>query len=461
MTTPDTSDVKDLWNNLFNRHYAINSEVKQKNYSHEYGEDLKKHDETYSFFIISKWVMLSETLGFAPSYLSDKLQSLQFDPENSLDSTLKMISEFIQNSPDVAPHLLMLGVSTYITMKFVSKKKLMEDHSENLQSFKSELLDMMKINNNSMITDEMSSNGLHKLYLLGFHTHDSIKEKTIQKIKGISASLQKLWSDDDLSLADKIMKVIKSELPKTKITNFYTKLQDLNDPENMYNKMYTNSQLLDRNKKNNKSKVKESILELNQKAMVLASQTYANQNIQIMFARLVQDIVKRDTADISLIHKKILMKFEDLHIVTELKDSDGKVKSPEAILRISTIANNLLNGTSHFSKNSKLSEIIESINPEMITNHKKIKYGKFETHLIEAKKKIVHNNLTQKESLEETKKDKKIKHDDFNLNVYQDTLINPSDLEKIISIDLDKAKKKMKATKMSSVEKKNKLDELR
>lgn len=440
------ADAKDAWDSLFQNTKKINDYVKNKQLSVEYANDMKTHHNEQLLFLCIKGVLMSSLIAYGINPLTKIILS-QFDPQNPVSSVLNTFRTSVPMLETLTP-LCLLGVGVYATIKYGQKKTVRLDENKGFQSFKNELLDVMDINDKEIITDEMTSSRLHKLYLIGNHAYDPKPEKVKNKVGLMLDSLKSTWSDEGLLFfkkATKTMKVLLNIEEKDKTHEIIFEIvAKLNESKSFLNSKYLDEKLT-ANERHIDPIIKEALNKLNSEAINQASKTYANQNIQIMFARVVQEILKTNTSNLSVNHKNLLIKFEDLHKATELKDKTGVVRAPDVIEKISKMANDLLEGRSHFTQTSSLKDIITHINPEMIKNGK-IKYGTYEKHIDEAKEIIVY------------RQDPSVKKDDFNLNVYHDTLINPDDLEKIVSIKMEKFSKKMKSTKMSSPNTKHKID---
>lgn len=416
---------------------GIDNEVKKNNISIEVGDSMKKYHRSNMLFLCIKWVALPYAVATTSYNILDfaKMATSKFDPNDITNSITQALNFTFENSLILSPYAALLATSLYVTTYYANNIKKMINEHENLQPFKNELLDIVTINKNSQIKDELTSDKLHKIYLISAFMQGSSTKETIGNILGTVGSLKKLWSDEGLKIFDNFWKKIKKSFKNEKLKTVSALMKDFNDPQEELNLSYLRKMKLDQYKLHNKKELKEMLNEFNKQAINTASKTYASQNLQLVFARIVQEILKSDNPASKELHKKILEKFEDLHRVTAVKDffDDNKLKSPLVMKRISKIANDLLEGTSNLTKDSKLKDIVESINPSMIIDEK-IKYGSFEKHIKEAKVRIIKNRP----------------EDYYKLNTYHrnDTLIDTSDLEKIISIDEEKARRKLNASNL-------------
>jgi hypothetical protein len=444
--TMSLEDANAFWDSLFKTNKKINEQVKDKNISVEYANDMKNYHNEQLLYLCLKGILSSQIISFGVAPLSKIILS-QFDHKNPVISVFNTLKTSVPFLETVVP-LCFFAVGIYATIKYAQRQSIRLDESKGFQSFKNELLNVMDINDKEVIRDEMSSNRLHQIYLIGNHVYNPDAEKIKNKINLILDSLKSTWSEEGLNFFNKATKLMKILVKKAYKDEFHEKIfkrvNELHKEDVFINKKYLNEKLTS-NERHVDSDIEVALRNLNNESINQAAKTYASQNIQIMFARVVQDILKTNDTVLSINHKNLLIKFEDLHKATELKDKKGELRAPDVIEKISKMANDLLEGRSHLTPNSSLKDIITHINPEMIKNGK-IKYGTFEKHIKEAKKSIVHKN------------DPNNKRDDFNLKIHHDTLINPDDLEKIISINMEKFEKKMKATKMSSLDTKHKID---
>lgn len=437
----DVKDATQIWESIC-KSYKLEKQLAKGNCSIEHANDMQRFNNTKTLFLFLKMGIVSIGMqqGFTP--LVNILKE-QYNPKNPFFSTINMLSEGMSNYSLAAPAAL-LGASLFITALYANRSSIVMDESKKFQSFKNELLDIMDIKDNNMISSEVVSNKLHKLYLIGNLTHDSIKTKTVENIKIMIKSLKSLWDEDGIKAFNSISKIIKN-FSKFKEASMYGQVLKMNDTNSQINKEYLNNKTDDQDERNNDAENSRHINELNKRTINKAANTYASQNMQIVFARVIQDILKENNPELRQIHKKLLKKFEDLHKVTTLNDNDGERRPPVIMARISKIANDLLENKSHLNNSSRLIDIMKHINPDMVSGNK-IKCSSFEKHMMEAK-----NNIVEPER-------KNSKKDNFNLNVYQETLINPEDLEEIASINMKKVEKKMKSTKLSSKEAKKIFD---
>jgi hypothetical protein len=416
--------------------YEIDNEIKENNISPEFGHAMKKFHNANLFFLCLKWTSLPYAVASTAYNIVDfaKMATTRFNYNEFTNSTLDVLSFTWDNGSILTPYIALLATSLYVTSLYSKGIEKMRNEHENLEPFKNELLDLMKIDKNSQIKDELTSDKLHKIYLISSYMQGSSTRETVGNIITTIRSLKQLWTSDGLTIFNNWGKKIRDTFNNNKMKTSYATMRDLNNLKEDNNIEYFKRFKNDPNSINSQKKSRKKIDEFNKNAINNAAKTYANQNLQLIFARVVQDILKEGGAELKPIHKNFLIKFEDLHRATSLKDpfDDNKVKSPTEIERISKMANDLLKGKSHLTNKFRLIDIVKSINPNLVIDDK-IKYGSFEKHMKVAREKIAAN--------------KNEDHFNLSLNYENETLINPADLEKIMKINMEKAERKMKSTK--------------
>lgn len=314
---------------------------------------------------------------------------------------------------------------------------------KNQEHFKARIIDesTAKINKKDieLMGFTLNSSELYVSLMWGNELYKTKTSLIIDVSKKILNKIQEKWTKENLDFwnrnKDELENRLKINIENRKVeaNEIIKKLFNLESEENQL--IINNIKKIKVSDGSDSAKVMSKIKEINQIAIIKATELYNNQALELIFLKVVSDYSK------GIKHEKLLNMFKDLNYAHLIKE-DSEFVVNESIKKMSSLSSKMLGGIDLLKSpyNEKedltLADIARTINPNLVSSKNKIKFVNFENLLMNQKEAAI-NNYT------------KIKLPKIN-----EISINKLDLEEILSIKKDNEKND------SIISKNNKLDKL-
>lgn len=314
---------------------------------------------------------------------------------------------------------------------------------KNKEHFKTKIIDesTAKINKKDIELMGLTLNS-SELYVNLMWGNELYKTKTsliINVSKKILNKIQEKWTKENLDFWNKNKDELENRLKinienrKLEANEIIKKLFNLESEENKL--IINNIKKIKTSDGSDSAKVMLKIKEINQTAIIKATELYNNQALELIFLKVVSDYSK------GIKHERLLNMFKDLNYAHLIKENSEFVLN-RSLQKMSSLSSKMLGGIDllkspyNEKENLTLADIAKTINPNLISNKNKIKFVSFENLLMNQKEAAINN------------------YNKIKLPKINEISINKLDLDEILSIKKDSEKND------SIISKNNKLDKL-